>query len=160
MSKSRTSQSCVFLITFIVMLVSLLGRLVWPSAQETLMRVFLGGGYIVLCLLAGLVADRMVYRSFAGWTVLAMMFTPFIAAIFLVAAGPPLTAYDQVHPGQDVETKAAIGDEEYRGERSCPPSGDSAITVTSGGVHSPDEEPWRLICNQCNREIEVDVLDA
>jgi hypothetical protein len=159
MSKSPKWQSYVFLITFIVILASQISRLAWPSAQETLTRAFFVSIYFALCLLVGLAADRTFHRSFAGWTVLALFFTPFTAVIFLVVAGSPLTAYDQVCKDRDVETKAAIADEEYQGEYVCPLCGNSFNLVTHRGLHSPDDEPWRLICEQCDREIDVDALD-
>lgn len=40
------------------------------------------------------------------------------------------------------------------GETNCPQCGATVNTTTRDGLHSPEEEPWLLICDRCQTEIE------
>ena len=37
----------------------------------------------------------------------------------------------------------------------CPNCGAAVNSYTGDGLHSPEDEPWRLICDKCETEIVV-----
>jgi len=111
--------------------------------------------WIPLSLLVGRAA-RSYQRSPIGWFVLACIFSPLVAYVFLLVADVPLKATlrqeleDRVrarHPERDhvrVETEH---------EMDCPNCGAAVNSYTGDGLHSPEDEPWRLICDKCETEI-------
>ena len=52
--------------------------------------------YITFSLLVGSHAKDPYYRSMFGWTILAFLFTPLVALVFLFVAGPPMEARERV----------------------------------------------------------------
>ncbi len=39
-------------------------------------------------------------------------------------------------------------------ELECPKCGATVNSATGDGLHSPEDEPWMLLCNKCGTEIE------
>ncbi len=72
--------------------------------------------YLVFCVLLGFAADRMMYRSFWGWTLLAFLFSPLVAIIFLQVAGPPLRVVKQVRQDEEAHRRRTIVDDELRAD--------------------------------------------
>ena len=114
--------------------------------------------YLVFCVLLGFAADRMMYRSFWGWTLLAFLFSPLTAFVFLQVAGPPLRAANQVSKDEEANGQRKIVDEEHRAEYTCPSCGSPINLVTRKGIQSPEDEPWRVVCTSCEQDINVDQL--
>ena len=95
-------------------------------------------------------------RSSIGWFVLAFVFSPLVAYVFLLVADVPHKAIlrreleDRVkarHPGRtDIRYVA-------QSEMDCPNCGTAVNPSTGDGLHSPENEPWRVICEKCETEI-------
>ena len=114
--------------------------------------------YLAFCLLVGVAADRTMYRSFWCWTLLAFLFSPLAAFVFLQVAGPPLRAAKQVSKDDEANRQQKIADDEHHAESNCPSCGSPVNLVTRKGIQSPEDEPWRVSCTSCDREINVDQL--
>jgi len=114
--------------------------------------------YLVFCLLVGVAAGRTMYRSLWGWTLLAFLFTPWAAFVFLQVAGPPLRAAKKVSNVDEANRQRKIADVEHRAESNCPSCGSPINLVTRKGIQSPEDEPWRVSCTSCDQEINVDQL--
>jgi hypothetical protein len=114
--------------------------------------------YLFFCVLVGFAADRTMYRSFFGWTILAFFFSPLVAFIFLQVAGPPLIAANQVSKYKEAIRQRDIADDEYRADDTCPSCGSPINFVTHQGIESPEDEPWRVFCVNCEQEIDEDQL--
>lgn len=121
-----------------------------------LFGVFLICFWLFLCFLVGQEAQKYK-RSASAWFLLALCFSPLVTFIFLLVADVPYNAIlreeqeqriRERHPERtDVRHIAA-------NEMSCPKCGASVNPVTRDGLRSPDNEPWLLICNQCEAKIE------
>ena len=101
-----------------------------------------------------------MHRPPATWFLLALLLSPLVAFVFLVLAGDPQQAMAlaekeerlrQRHPGRQDHREAALN------EMQCPHCGAAVNPVTEDGLHSPEAEPWLLICNQCRGTVEPDV---
>ena len=112
--------------------------------------------WIVLCLLVGWRATSYK-RSPEAWFLLAMLFSPLAAFVFLLVANVPHAAVvrreredrlRRAHPERADIREAALS------ELFCPKCGATLNPATGDGLHSPEDEPWVLICNQCATEIQ------
>ena len=83
-------------------------------------------------------------RSAFWWAVLAVVFTPIIAGIFLLVSGVPAEA--RLPQPEDAE---------FDGHTTCQSCGAVVDWETHEGLHSPEDEPWRLLCDNCGHEVEV-----
>jgi hypothetical protein len=109
--------------------------------------------YVVICGLVGFVAGKFMYRSVLGWTVLALLFSPVLTIVFLLVAGPPVSAADQVREDEEAERLRKSTDHERHAQSTCPACGDPINPATGQGVRSSGDEPWRLSCANCAHEI-------
>lgn len=96
-------------------------------------------------------------RSMIAWFVLSVVFSPVVAFVFLIVAGVPHSAV--VRREKEERVRARHPDrsgvrEMAMAESSCPRCGVNLNTATGDGVHSPDDEPWRMSCDACGTEIE------
>jgi len=96
-------------------------------------------------------------RSSGAWFLLAVIFTPLVAFVFLLVAGVPHLAVVQKEKEERARTqhpeRADVSDI-ARSELECPQCGATVNPATGDGLHSPEDEPWRLMCNQCDAEIQ------
>ena len=111
--------------------------------------------WIPLAFLVGRAA-RGYQRSPLGWFVLACVFSPLVAYVFLVVADVPHKATlrreleDRVRTRHPDSTDVRVQTEH---EMDCPNCGAAVNSYTGDGLHSPEGEPWRLICDKCETEI-------
>ena len=117
--------------------------MVGSSAGETIGVVI---AWIVWALLVAGVAwlATSFRRSAFWWAVLAIVFTPIIAGIFLLVAGVPA----EVGPPEPEDAR-------FDGHATCQSCGAAGDWETHEGLHSPEDEPWRLLCDDCGHEVEV-----
>jgi hypothetical protein len=96
-------------------------------------------------LVAGVAYLASSYRRSAfWWAILAIVFTPIVAGIFLLVAGVP------------AELPSPAPEEvDFDGRTTCQSCGAAVDWDTHQGLHSPEDEPWRLLCDNCGHEIEV-----
>ena len=120
--------------------------------------IIAGTIYVVICCLVGFVASKFMYRSILSWTVLALLFSPVLTIIFLLVAGPPVSAADQVREDEEGERLRKSTDHERHAESKCPSCGNPINLATGKGVRSSNDEPWRLSCANCAHEIAGDQL--
>ena len=96
-------------------------------------------------------------RSPGAWFLLAVVFTPLVAFVFLLVAGVPYSAVvrqQKEHRARSRHPEAADVREIALSELECPKCGATVNPATNDGLHSPEDEPWRLICSQCGAEIQ------
>ena len=111
--------------------------------------------WIPLCLLVARAAGTY-RRSPVGWFVLACIFSPLIAYVFLLVADVPHKAMlrqeleDRVKARRPESTDTRV---ETEHEMDCTKCGAAVNSYTGDGLHSPDDEPWRLMCDKCEKEI-------
>ncbi|MGO9114242.1 MAG: hypothetical protein ACLP9L_33930 [Thermoguttaceae bacterium] len=95
-------------------------------------------------------------RSQLAWFLLALLFSPAVAYVFLFVAGVPYSAvaFDasverarKQHPERTDVREIALN------ELRCPKCGGTVNPATGDGLRSLDNDPWRLICNTCGSEI-------
>jgi hypothetical protein len=90
--------------------------------------------YITFSLLVGSHAKDPYYRSMFGWTILAFLFTPLIALVFLFVAGPPMEARERVEAdsAEDLARRKMKAEEKVResGEMRCT-SCSAVVNVTT-----------------------------
>lgn len=116
--------------------------------------------YAILCLpfsaLIGWMAKSYQRAPFA-WFLLSVAFTPVAAFVFLLVADVPHGAVVRKekegrarsrHPAATSVREIALS------ELECPKCGAIVNPATGDGLDSPEDEPWRLICNQCGTEIQ------
>ena len=120
----------------------------------------LGTTYTLCAVLVGIWAQVSMYRSFWGWTILSLLFSPLAAFIFLEVAGPPLGAGDRLERDRRAERQRKAANEERHAEYACPWCGNGVNLVTQKGLEMVENEPWRLICANCQREIDADKLTS
>lgn len=111
--------------------------------------------WIPLCILVGMDAGGKLRSGFA-WFLLAFLFSPFVAYIFLMIAGVSHNAVVRIekekvfrrqHPERsDVREVVA-------NEMACPKCGAIVNPVAGDGLHSREDEPWVLLCDSCECEI-------
>ena len=111
--------------------------------------------WIPLCILVGIAARGKLRSSFA-WFLLAFLFSPFVAFIFLMIAGVSHSAavriekeasFRRQHPERsDVRDMLA-------NEMACPKCGSTVNPTTGDGLHSREDEPWVLLCDSCECEL-------
>ena len=95
-------------------------------------------------------------RSSGTWFILAVAFTPPVAFVFLLVAGVPHSAVVRKEKEQRARTQhpeRADVEEVVMSELECPQCGATVNPSTGDGLHSPEDEPWLLMCNQCESEI-------
>ena len=114
--------------------------------------------YVIICGLVGFAAGRFMYRSVLGWTLLALIFSPLLTAVFLLVAGPPVSAADQVREDEEAERLRKSTDHQRHAEGTCPSCGAPNNLATGEGLRSSDDEPWRMSCANCAHEIAGDHL--
>lgn len=125
------------------------------SASEAAYAAFYNIGSIVLSFLVGVAAQRTMRRSFWGWTILSLLFTPWAGFVFLEVAGPLPVAEDRL-----AEEQRRMAEEEQHAECGCPFCANSINPLTGKGLRVVEDEPWRLVCANCDREIDADQLDC
>ena len=94
--------------------------------------------YLFFCVLVGFAADRTMYRSFLGWTILAFFFSPLVAYIFLQIAGPPLSAANQFSQYKEALRQRDIADDERRADDTCPSCGSPINLVKHNRMRLPE----------------------
>ena len=111
--------------------------------------------WVPLSFLVGRAAEAY-QRSSVGWFVLAFVFSPPVAYVFLLVADVPHKAVLQ----KELEDRVASRHPERTDVRAetvhemdCPKCGAAVNTYTGDGLHSPEEEPWRLMCDKCETDI-------
>ena len=96
-------------------------------------------------------------RSGAAWFILAVLFSPLTALVFLVVADVPHAAVvleekeERLRRGHADRTDIR---DLALSEMQCPKCGARVNPETGDGLHSPEGEPWLFLCNQCQAEIE------
>ena len=100
-------------------------------------------------------------RSYTGspilFLIVAVLFSPFVALIFLLVAGVPYAAVvrkEKEERARKQHPERADVREIALSELECPKCGAKVNPVTGAGLHSPEDEPWLCICNACQTEIE------
>ena len=113
--------------------------------------------WIPLCFLVARAA-RTYRRSAIGWFVLACIFSPLAAYVFLLVADVPHRAIlrqeleDRVKARHPESTDTRV---ETEHEMDCPKCGAAVNSYTGDGLHSAEDEPWRLMCDKCETEIVI-----
>ncbi len=121
---------------------------------------------ILMPVLAWLVGAAFVARLAAAWArppgswfLLALVTSPPIGLLWLLIVGDPGTAdtlqekearIRRAHPGRRDAREAALN------EMACPHCEATVNPVTREGLHSAADEPWLLICDRCQNDIEPD----
>ena len=121
--------------------------------------------YLFLCLMVGVMAGNM-HRSLFGWALLAFLFSPVTAIIFLIVAGPPVEPAAQVRNEEDRRhAEAELDQEESRlaqiekdADITCPKCRSLIDPATRAGLKVVEDEPWRLICSSCDHEIDAEEI--
>jgi hypothetical protein len=83
-------------------------------------------------------------RSVFWWTILAIVFSPVVAGVFLLVAGVPA----ETGPPEPESV-------DFDGRATCESCGAAVDWDTHEGLHSAEGEPWRLLCDHCGHELEV-----
>ena len=116
--------------------------------------------FVIVCLPLSLLIGWMAksyQRSSGAWFLLAVIFTPLVAFVFLLVAGVPHSAVVRKEKEERVRTqhpeRADVSDI-AQSELVCPQCDATVNPATRDGLHSPEDEPWRLMCNQCEAEIQ------
>ena len=118
-----------------------------------LLTAYLFGSFLV-----GLKAKNSFYRSSFAWIILSLLFTPLVAIVFLCVAGPHVDAWERVEAtramGIEMEKQRKAHRDKmelHKMKATC--KGCSAVVniTTREGVYSPEDEPWRVICKNCDR---------
>ena len=92
-----------------------------------------------------------------GWTVLAFLFTPLVALVFLFVAGSPMEAREQVEADMAKGKKAMGGGVDLpKMEMTCKACGNVVNIVTREGIYSPEDGSWRIICKNCDVPIDTE----
>ena len=126
--------------------------------SETVIGLVLLAVWLLLCALVGRAAAA-AHRPPATWFLLAALLSPMAAYALLLLAGDPEAGRalaereDRIrrrHPGLKNVRDAALN------EARCPRCGAEVNPVTGEGLHSPEEEPWLLICDGCQTPYEPD----
>ena len=111
--------------------------------------------WIPLALLVGRTATSY-QRSPLGWFVLACIFSPPVTYVFLLVADVPHKSVLRQELADRVKARHPDRKDvgvETEHEMDCPKCGASVNSYTGDGLHSPEDEPWRLICDKCETEI-------
>jgi hypothetical protein len=115
--------------------------------------------WLFVCSLVARAASAF-HRPPGTWFLLALICSPPVAFVLLLVAGDPEKAAalrekeEEIrhrHPELKDVRDAALN------EMACPHCGAAVNPITEDGLHSPEAEPWLLICNQCQGSIEPDV---
>lgn len=122
------------------------------SESTTAEKIVIFVVVLVLSLLVGLFARKMMHRSVVVWTVLSMWFTPLVAFFFLIVAGRPREIEDEVRDLVDAEEEKKAADDE-RCESKCPSCGAAINLATRKGITASGEEPWKVSCAKCSHEL-------
>ncbi len=96
-------------------------------------------------------------RSTLAWFILAVVFFPLTAFVFLLVAGVPHSAVvrkEKEERARRQHPERADIREIARSELACQQCDAIVNPVTGDGLHSPDDEPWRLICERCGANIQ------
>ena len=115
---------------------------------------------MLLCFLFSVLIGWMAkwyQRSPGGWFPLATIFNPLVAFVLLLVAGVPHAAVVRKEKEERARSKHPE-DADIReivlSELECPQCGATVIPATGDGLHFPEGEPWRLMCDQCGVEIQ------
>jgi hypothetical protein len=123
---------------------------------ETVIGLVLLAIWLLLCALVGRAASSS-HRPPATWFLLAVLLSPLAAYVLLLLAGDAEAGralaereerIRRRHPGLKNVREAALN------EARCPRCGAEVNPVTGEGLHSPEEEPWLLICDGCQTPYE------
>jgi len=115
--------------------------------------------WLVVCSLVARLASSF-HRPPATWFLLALLLSPLLVAVLLLILGDAERAImlreseeriRQRHPERTDLREAALN------EMQCPHCGATVNPITEDGLHSPETQPWLLICNQCHGAIEPDL---
>jgi hypothetical protein len=114
--------------------------------------------WILLCLVVGKIAASF-HRPPGTWILLALLFSPLVAFVFLLIAGDTEQALALAQKEEEIRRKHPERQdirEAALNEMNCPHCGAAINPVTEDGLHSPAGKPWLLICNQCQTAVEPD----
>ena len=100
---------------------------------------------------------RSYDRSPVVWFILSLLFSPVTSFIFLIVADVPHNAvaakYQEDCLRKQYPEEKDLG-QVALGETRCPQCGATVNTTTQDGLHSPEDEPWLLLCKRCQTAIE------
>jgi hypothetical protein len=113
--------------------------------------------WIPLCLLVAYQA-KANQRSVIAWFALAVVLSPLVAFVVLLVTSTPKQSVSKQEakerPSAYTSEPTDVLDSEHY-ERSCPKCGAAVNAATGDGLHWPEKEPWRLMCNECDTEIKI-----
>lgn len=140
--------------------------------DEALIRLVVCIFWLLLSFLVGRMATSYK-RSSVAWFLLALVFSPVIAWIFLIVADVPHSAFvlnekeERVrqHYSDESESRntplSEMNESDLRdialSETQCPKCGTTVNPATGEGLHSSESEPWLLICDHCETMFEPDI---
>ena len=140
---------------FVLMLIVALGSscIAWqgPSVGTV--------AHVLLSVLVGATAQVFAYRSFLGWVILSLLISPCAAIVFLLIAGTPLSAAQTIREHLIADEQRSMAEDERHAEYRCPSCSNPINLVTGKGIQEVEDEPWRLVCANCQYEIDADQLD-
>jgi hypothetical protein len=123
-----------------------MGRELDPAAVVVVLVAWMGGCFLVGRLAVG------YGREFGVWVLIALLTSPLLAFVLLQFAGDADRARDLAaaeddlrrrHPALRHVREAAVN------ETHCPTCRAAVNPITRDGLHSPDAEPWLLLCDTC-----------
>ncbi len=119
--------------------------------------------YIILSFGIGKVACSYK-RSFWGWFFLSLGFSPLTAILFLAIADVPHKAVVREENEKSVRSRyPGKEDNEIRAiaevETTCPHCDAPVNARTGDGIIQSEEQPWKLFCASCEKELPEDTLD-
>jgi hypothetical protein len=113
--------------------------------------------WIPLCVLVAYKA-KANQRSVIAWFAFAVVLSPLVAFVVLLVTSTPKQSVSKQgvkgRPSAYTSEPTDVLDSEHY-ERSCPKCGAAVNAATGDGLHWPEKEPWRLICNKCDTEIKI-----
>lgn len=130
-----------------------MGRELDPAAVVVVLVVWMFG-----CFLVGRLAVSY-HREFGTWVLIALLTSPLIAFLLLQFAGDAEQARDLAEKEEDIRRRhpgLAHVRESAVNATHCPTCRAAVNPITRDGLHSPDAEPWLLLCDQCGGPVEPD----
>ena len=94
-------------------------------------------------------------RSPLAWLVLSRVFSPYVAAVFLVVADVPHKALIERQKEAFVRSRHPSRDdvqEVQRNDGNCSACNAVLNIKTGEGLYASKDEPWRLFCQRCDME--------
>jgi hypothetical protein len=116
------------------------------------------GVWVGFCALVAQVAASY-HRPPGLWFLHAVVLGPPLALILLMLAGDPVAREELAEREERIRSRHPdLKDARYAAlnEARCPECGAAVNPVTGDGLHSPEAEPWLLLCNGCERPFEPD----